>query len=136
MTNKYQTSYKNLGQALERLTDIMNVGLDQNDFVLDAAIQRFEFVTELFWKTLKHFLLLKGVETVLPRDALQKAYIAGWIKNEALWLQMMRDRNQTSHTYKHVLAVEIYQRVKSYLPELQYGYEKIGEIFSQELDDG
>ncbi|OPZ24380.1 MAG: Nucleotidyltransferase substrate binding protein like protein [bacterium ADurb.BinA186] len=133
MTTNYQTSYKNLGQALERLKDIMSVPLDQNDFVLDAAIQRFEFVTELFWKTLKHFLLLKGVETALPRDALQKAYAAGWLENETLWLHMMRDRNQTSHTYKHVLAIEIYQRVVSYVPELERSYEKIGEIFSQEL---
>ncbi len=135
MKNKHQTSYKNLGQALERLKDIMSVPLDQNDFVLDAAIQRFEFVTELFWKTLKHFLLLKGVEVALPRDALQKAYVAGWLENEALWLQMMRDRNQTSHTYQHVLAVEIYQHIKLYLPEFQRSYEKIGEIFSQEIKD-
>ena len=83
----------------------------------------------------KHFLLLKGVEVALPRDALQKAYVAGWLENEALWLQMMRDRNQTSHTYQHVLAVEIYQHIKLYLPEFQRSYEKIGEIFSQEIKD-
>jgi len=82
--------------------------------VLDAAIQRFEFAVELSWRTAQRFLAESGVKATLPRDILQAAFAAGWIGDEALWLRMMRDRNKTSHTYRKVLALDVYSRLAAY----------------------
>jgi len=37
---------------------------------IDGTIQRFEFVIELYWKTLKRLLALEGINTYTPRESL------------------------------------------------------------------
>jgi nucleotidyltransferase substrate binding protein (TIGR01987 family) len=49
---------------------------------------------------------------------LKKVYQIGWINEEALWVQMLDDRNATSHTYDEPMAFEIYNNIKSYYPAL------------------
>ena len=83
---------------------------------IDASIQRFEFTIELFWKLLKRILESRGLEVPYPKNVLQAAYAGGLIDNEEIWLQMLIDRNQTSHTYNEVLANEIFERIKVYTP--------------------
>lgn len=58
--------------------------------------------------------LYEGIFVTTPRGALQQAYIAGWIENESLWLDMLRDRNLTSHTYREEQAMTIYAHIPQY----------------------
>ena len=60
----------------------------------------------------------KGFKCETPRETLKTAFKTGWIANEALWLQMLEDRNLTSHTYDETAAMEIYDNIKSYYPEI------------------
>lgn len=125
MQDRANQSLTLLGKALHKLNAIMDTPLDEQDYVLDAAIQRFEFVIELFWKTLKHLLREHGIETALPKQAVQEAYAAGWLDDETVWLNMMNDRNVTSHTYRESYALEIYEHIKTYMPEFNSVYEKL-----------
>jgi len=109
--------------------------LDAHDFLLDTTVQRFEFSIELFWKALKHLLALNGVTVNLPKEVLQEAYVSRWIDNEKLWLAMLKDRNQTSHTYKHELALEIYERIKQYYPEMRKVHTFLTNKFSMKEKD-
>lgn len=118
-----------LGEALKRLGEVLEVPENENDYVVDATIQRFEFVVELFWKTLKHLLAKEGRETSTPKEALQEAFAAKWINDEKTWLSMLQDRNLTSHTYRQDYAHEIYARVKTYYPEMQNVYKLLDEKF-------
>jgi nucleotidyltransferase substrate binding protein (TIGR01987 family) len=119
----YKESLRQLGKALDRLEEILQVPLTENDYVLDAAIQRFEFVIELYWKAFKQILAYENVQTVFPKEALQQAYAAGWLEHEQIWLGMLQDRNKTSHTYKQHKALEIYEHIKIYYPEMRKTYE-------------
>lgn len=113
---KLADSLGNLGRALERLRE----GLESPEpppLVVDGTIQRFEFVVELFWKTLKRALAAEGIETTTPREALQKAYQVGWLKDEKTWLSALQDRNETSHLYDEAVAHAIYLRLRTYWPE-------------------
>lgn len=92
--------------------------VNPNPLMVDGTIQRFEFVLELFWKTLKRLLAYEGIQTDSPRDTLQRAFQAGWLTDENLWLKMLKDRNETSHTYDEESAHEIFLRIKIYFPEL------------------
>ncbi|MGD9153658.1 MAG: HI0074 family nucleotidyltransferase substrate-binding subunit [Gammaproteobacteria bacterium] len=121
---KAKQSLENLGKALTRLQEALAES-DMNALIIDATIQRFEFTLELFWKTLKRFLALEGMETNTPKEALKKAYTARWLENEAIWLQMLEDRNSTSHVYEEKKAQEIYQHVRQYFPELQRVYQML-----------
>jgi nucleotidyltransferase substrate binding protein (TIGR01987 family) len=86
----------------------------ETDIVRDAAIQRFEFTFELVWKTLQLYLEHQGLDCIGPRPVLKKAFGAGLIaaSDEAdVWLQMLEDRNLTSHAYDEMLARQIYGRI-------------------------
>lgn len=85
---------------------------------VDGTIQRFEFTFELCWKTLQAALRHEGFDVKSPRATLQKAFTEEWIDDEGLWLQMLEDRNDTSHTYDEALAQTIYHRIHGYMPEL------------------
>lgn len=129
MKQRIETSMKSLGHALDRLEELIKLPISDRDYLIDATIQRFEFVMELFWKTLKHCLRNEGKETTLPKQALQEAFAANWIEDEALWIKMMRDRNLTSHTYREEYAQEIYQNIKSYYPEMRKVYKILQSKF-------
>ena len=123
MPNKsLETPLQKLNNTLNRLEEILEQPLEEHDFILDATIQRFEFCIELTWKSLKHLLHSHGIEKHSPRELLQEAYAAGWLSNEKIWLQMMKDRNLTSHTYEHDRALEIYHHIQEYYPEMRKTY--------------
>ncbi len=117
-----------LGRALDRLREALAEPED-NPLAIDGSIQRFEFAIELSWKALRRLLIREGVTTTTPREALQEAFRAGWLADEAAWLQMLRDRNETSHTYNEATARRIYANVRSNFPELERTYRLLRARF-------
>lgn len=86
----------------------------ESELIRDATIQRFEFTFEAVWKTLKLYLERQGHECGGPRPTLKKAFSENIISTpeEAdLWLQMLEDRNLTSHAYDEALANRIYAHI-------------------------
>ncbi len=114
---KIRQSLHNLEKALSRLKEALAEPID-NEIVIDGTIQRFEFCIELFWKTLKRLLLFEGIETKTPRETLKQAYQIGWLNDETAWLEMLKDRNLTSHIYDEVMAGEIYNHILQYTTKL------------------
>jgi nucleotidyltransferase substrate binding protein (TIGR01987 family) len=125
---KINQSLASLGKALARLKEALGV-VEPSDLIVDGTIQRFEFVIELFWKTLKRCLASEGVETSTPRETLQKAYQAHWFDNEVLWLQMLKDRNLTSHIYNEDMALKIFRNIETYYPALEQTYRMLAARF-------
>ena len=69
----------------------------------DAAIQRFEYSFEATWKTAQRYLHdIEGVEVASPKAVIRASFAAGLFDEQAtrLALEMVDDRNLTSHTYK------------------------------------
>ncbi len=85
----------------------------QPDLVQKAGIiQLFEMGFELAWKLLKDFLEEQGFQDVKsPRSALKKAFEVGLIKQGHDWMQLLEDRNLTSHTYDEEKATEMEQLI-------------------------
>lgn len=107
-----------LETAIQRLDEALAED-DTNPLAIDGTIQRFEFVFELMWKTLKRALEAEGMICQTARETLKTGYQIGWIGPEELWLQMLDDRNMTSHTYDQPTANQIYTHIQSYHPEIQ-----------------
>lgn len=115
MNEKTNQSVENLKRALSRLEEAIHTPVSEYESILvDGTIQRFEFCSELFWKMLRRALLENGVETGTPREAIEKAYQAKWLNDEKLWIQMLRDRNRTSHVYEEEIAREIFSKIPEY----------------------
>ncbi len=119
----------NLENALLRLKEALNEPKN-NALIIDATIQRFEFVIELFWKTLKRLLNDQGIHATTPKEVLKKAYAAEWLKNETKWLQMLEDRNATSHVYDEEKAQEIYQHIHANFSELESTFTFLKQKFT------
>jgi nucleotidyltransferase substrate binding protein (TIGR01987 family) len=95
--------------ALARLDDALGQPLDE--YVRDAAIQRFEFSFELAWKCVQALARLEGLDVASPRAAFRAALKLGLIQDDPAWLSMMDDRNLSSHTYDLDLAEAVYGRL-------------------------
>lgn len=78
-----------------------------------GVIQAFEFTFEAVWKLLKNVAEREGLTAESPRRALVAGYKLGLIEDEALWLEMMSDRNLTSQVYHHQVAERIFDRVRA-----------------------
>ena len=124
-------SFRSLNDAISRLEEAVVMPLDEHRIIIDATIQRFEFTFELFWKTLKRFMSLEGVETKTPRETLKKAFQFEWIDNEEMWLSMLADRNEMSHVYDEEKAKEIFCRIQKYAPIFRSVYSMLSEKLNE-----
>jgi nucleotidyltransferase substrate binding protein (TIGR01987 family) len=92
----------------------------QDELDKDGVIQRFEFTFELLWKTLKIFLEGEGIECLTPKECLKSAFRVGLIENEQIALDMLEDRNKTSHTYDKEESQKIFKKIEeNYFPFIQ-----------------
>jgi nucleotidyltransferase substrate binding protein (TIGR01987 family) len=105
-----------LEKALLRLDEALKQ--PENDFVRDAAIQRFEFCFELSWKSIQSAARLEGQDCTSPRTAFSTAWRDGWISDEVAWLDMLDERNKTSHTYREAMAKEVFDSLPRHLLHL------------------
>ena len=104
---------ENCEKAFRKLTSFL--AEPQNSEINQAGvIQAFEYNFEVFWKAFKQIAVEQGVaDTQLPRQALIAAFHLKLIEDQTIWVQMMKDRNNTSHTYNEEIALEIYERIKT-----------------------
>lgn len=85
--------------------------------VRDAAIQRFEYTSEIFWKVVKGYLdVHDGIICNSPKSCFKEAFRVGLISEEETVkiLELVDDRNLTSRTYHEEVAEDIYRRIKDY----------------------
>lgn len=110
-SGRLQLALAELGSALDRLDEALALPPDA-PLLVDGTMQRFEFCFELAWKSVKLALLeWEGLSSASPRQALEQAYSLRWLEREEPWLQMLQDRNLSSHTYREGLAREIHARI-------------------------
>ena len=124
-----------LHNAVHRLAEAL--GQPENEFIRDAAIQRFEFCFELAWKSIQAAARLEGQDSPSPRTAFSTAWRNGWISDEAAWLDMLEERNKTAHTYREATAKEVFANLPRHLSHLHQLrgvlVTRIGEIEVQNL---
>jgi len=119
---RWKRRFAYFSKALERLSDAVELGRERplSDLEKLGVIQAFEFTHELAWNVLKDFLMSRGsTETMYgSRDATRQAFAAGLIQDGEVWMDMILDRNRSSHTYDSKTAESIYAAaVNRYYPE-------------------
>ncbi len=99
-------------KALGQLSRFIARG-ELNEFETQGLIQAFEYTYELAWKTLKDYFEAQG-ETEIhgSRDAFRLAFARGILADGELWMEMIRSRTQTTHTYNEEVAAEIAAAVR------------------------
>lgn len=80
----------------------------------DAAIQRFEYTVEAGWKAARAVLAEHyGIELASPKPVVRACAQNGLLSetDARSAMEMIDDRNLTSHTYNEELAVAIFARL-------------------------
>lgn len=72
-----------------------------------GVVQAFEYSYEQFWKVFKKVAESENMEALSPRAAIQSAFQLGIIHKdyEATWIDIIKTRNETSHTYNQDQAI-------------------------------
>ena len=110
-TNSY---FINFNKAVCRLEEALEE-YDKYDISSsrDGVIQRFEFCTELAWKSTREYLLSEGyVDINSPKTVMKQAYADNIIEDEQAWLELLYSRNLTSHLYDDNTASDIFNSIK------------------------
>ena len=133
LIRKLRQSFENLERALNRLEEALNEN-QENSLIVDGTILRFKLTIDVYWKTLKRLLAREGIEAKTPRETLKEAYQVGWLQNEQAWLQMLKDRNETSHAYDEEMARKILQNIVHYFPEMKNTFQKLKQQYMGEIE--
>ena len=108
----------------------------QDELDKDGVIQRFEFTFELLWKALKIVLEGEGIECLTPKDCLKSAFRIGLVEDEQVVLDMLEDRNKTSHIYAKQESEEIFKKIKEkYSLSIKTILDKLQEWQKESLEE-
>jgi len=124
----------NFSNALDKFIEVVD---NQNiykskgfgDIYLDLLVKRFEFTYEMAWKALKRYLDFLGIEAKNPREVFKEAYSQQVIKNEEVWLDMIEQRNLTSHIYDEFQILEIIDKKDDFKNE----FKNLRNYLSEEI---
>lgn len=120
----YVARLKELESAFTRLQEAISQAESQLE--RDGAIQRFEFVFELTWKTLKDYAEEKGrLDATSPKDAFRVAADLGLIEDPLVWFEFLKKRNEASHLYSEEMADEVFTRIPDFIAAVQNLISKI-----------
>jgi nucleotidyltransferase substrate binding protein (TIGR01987 family) len=79
-----------------------------SDLERQGLIQAFGFTHELAWNLLKDWFEYQGGTDITgSRDATREAFKMGLIADGEAWMEMIKGRNQSSHTYNLDTALEL-----------------------------
>lgn len=104
---RWQQRFANYQKALDPLRRFIEHG-ELNELEEQGLIQAFEYTHELARNVLRDYLLSKGQQAIHgSRDATREAFKLELIDDGECWMDMIRDRDRTVHTYNRETAQAI-----------------------------
>src|SRR3989338_2509420 len=132
---RWQQRLHHYKKALSRLRDAVLTSRQRplSQLEQQGLIKAFEFTHELAWNVLKDYFADQGNMSITgSRDATREAFQKGLITDGAGWMEMIKSRNLTSHTYNEDVALEISQDVaRDYLRLFDELEVKLNELKSK-----
>ncbi len=129
---RWKQRLKNFQQAFSLLHAATELSKSRalTELEKQGLIQAFEFTHELAWNVMRDYFLDQGNSTITgSKDAAREAFQKGLISEGEIWMEMIRSRNQTSHTYNKSTAEDITNKIVSnYGPAFQIFLNKMLEL--------
>lgn len=111
---RWQQRLQNFSLALKQLESAVTLAKSKSlsDLEKQGTIQAFEFTHELAWNVLKDYFEYQGNAAITgSRDATREAFQKAIIAKGDVWMEMIKSRNKTSHTYNKSVADEIVGKI-------------------------
>lgn len=129
---RWQQRLNNLNSALLQLTNAVKLAESRQLSFLEqlGLIHVFELTHELAWNVMKDYEHLQGNATIAgSRDASREGFKMGLVNDGDVWMEMIKSRNQTSHTYNKSIADQIVAQIQTaYYPAFAVFTEKMESL--------
>ncbi|MBF6607299.1 MAG: nucleotidyltransferase substrate binding protein [Flavobacterium sp.] len=150
MDIRWEQRFSNFIKAIDKLQQSVNYinenieddNEDDFDSILDemikeGLIQRFEYTHELAWNVMKDYAEYQGNSLIGgSRDAVREALQLQIISDGEIWMDMIKSRNKTFHTYNEETANEIYVKIlNEYYPAFRNFKTTMEEKRSRQEDE-
>jgi nucleotidyltransferase substrate binding protein (TIGR01987 family) len=125
-TPRWKYRFANYRRAYTLLREALDQGEPLSQLEKEGLIQRFEYSTELAWKTLRDYLECEGLvlEQITPRTVIRSAFEAGIISQGETWQKALDARNLMSHTYDLKVFEQVIADIRSsYLSAFEELYD-------------
>lgn len=120
--SNYKKALSQLGLAVE-----LSKRRPLSELEKQGLIQAFEFTHELAWNVMKDYFFHQGQSNITgSRDATRESFNKGLILQGEVWMDMIKSRNKTSHTYNQSVADDIVEHILSH-------YYKCFQAFSTKM---
>jgi nucleotidyltransferase substrate binding protein (TIGR01987 family) len=114
---RWHQRLSNFTKALSQLTSAVELSRTRalSELEMQGMIQAFEFTHELAWNVMKDYLYDQdgGLSLGGSKDATRMAFSRGLINNGEVWMEMIKDRNLSSHTYDQKTVLGMVSRITS-----------------------
>lgn len=118
---RWKQRFDNFKLALKQLDNAMAVMKERELSMLEeqGVIQAFEYNHELAWNVLKDYLEWYGghIGLIGSRDTTREAFKRGVIENGEIWMEMIKSRNLSNHTYNEETAKQLISQIPVYYNE-------------------
>ena len=126
LLDKFNLSLKTLEVAI--LESQKKENKEKFEYFRDSVIQRFEYTTEIAWKTLKLALEeLEWIECNSPKSCFKDWFSNWYITNLKMYYSIIESRNSTLHNYEKWNSVVLYDNILTYIKYLKELYEQISK---------
>ncbi|MFK7971643.1 MAG: nucleotidyltransferase substrate binding protein [Bacteroidia bacterium] len=128
--------FSNYQKALLQLSSAVELARSRelSDLEKQGIIQAFGFTHELAWNVIKDYFAYQGnMEIRGSRDASREAFRMDLIQEGEAWMEMIRSRNKTSHTYNEETAEEVVNSVVGIYFDLFKSMERTFERIKEEM---
>lgn len=123
---RWKQRFQNFLRSLAQLDTAMALMEERelNDLEKQGVIQAFEYNYELAWNVIKDYYEYQGDGDGQgiqgSRDAFRIAFKRGLIADGKVWMDMIKSRARSSHTYNEDTAEEVLEEiVDHYYPAFQ-----------------
>ncbi len=131
--------FSNYKKALVQLEAAVKISIERqlSDLEKQGMIQCFEYTHELAWNTLKNYLEYQGNNSIKgSRDATREAFKVELISDGEAWMDMIKSRNQSSHTYNEETAHDIVTAIiNTYYPLFVELQTVIQNLIQKEINE-
>jgi len=124
--------FSNYKKGLRQLTAAVKLSTERELSLLEkqGLIQAFEFTHELAWNLLKDYLQYQGNQEIRgSRDAIRESLKVNLIADGNMWMETIKARNITSHTYDEELVQNAFETISNeyivIFNELEKTFEKL-----------
>jgi nucleotidyltransferase substrate binding protein (TIGR01987 family) len=111
---RWKQRFHNFQKALQTLRQAAELAAQRqlSELEKQGLVQGFEFTHELGWNVLKDYLEEQGVAGLIgSKNAARAAFKNGLIEDGEVWMEMIRARNLSSHTYNQETAEELVEAI-------------------------